>query len=58
MNDPRRSIEERYNSREDFLARIEAAGQELIGQRYLLEADLPPIFERAAAHWDLLVGAH
>jgi hypothetical protein len=55
-NDPRRSIEERYDSREDFLTRIEAAGQELIGQRYLLEADLPPILERAAEHWDLLVG--
>jgi len=56
--DPRPSIEERYDSREDFLAQIETVGQELIGQRYLLEADLPAIVERAADHWDLLVGAN
>ncbi len=55
-NDPRRSIAERYDSRADFLARIEAAGRELIGQRYLLETDLPPILDRAAEHWDLLMG--
>lgn len=56
--DPRRSIEERYDSREDFLTRIESAGEALIGDRYLLEADLPAILERAAQHWDLLVGAN
>jgi len=56
--DPRPSIEERYDSREDFLTQIETVGQELIGQRYLLEADLPAIVERAADHWDLLVGAN
>ncbi len=54
--DPRPSIEERYSSREDFLSRIDMAGQELIRQRYLLEADLPAILERAGEHWDLLVG--
>ena len=26
-------------------------------QRYLLEEDLSPILERAAQHWDLLMGA-
>ncbi len=56
--DPRRSIEERYDSRQDFLTRIESAGQELIGERYLLEADLPAILERAGQHWDLLVGGN
>ena len=54
-NDPRRSIEERYDSRDDFLGKVEAAGRALIEQRYLLEPDLAPIMERAAAHWDLLV---
>lgn len=56
-NDPRPSIEERYASREDFLARVEAAGRELIDQRYLLEEDLSAVLERAVQHWDLLMGA-
>ena len=56
-NDPRRSIEERYASRDDYLARVETAGQELISQRYLRAEDLAPILERAAQHWDLLMGA-
>ena len=56
--DPRPSIEERYDSRDDFLTRIETAGQDLIQERYLLEADLPAILERAGQHWDLLVGAN
>ena len=55
--DPRPSIAERYPSREDFLTQIEAAGPALISQRYLLEEDLSPILERAAQHWDLLMGA-
>ena len=56
-NDPRPSIEERYASREDFLAQVEAAGRDLIDQRYLLADDLAPVLERAAQHWDLLMGA-
>jgi hypothetical protein len=54
-NDPRESIQERYASRGDFLARVEASGRELIGQRYLLEDDLSAVLERAAQHWDLLM---
>lgn len=56
--DPRRSIEERYRSRQDFLTRIETAGRKLVAERYLLEDDLAPILERAAEHWDLLMVAH
>ena len=56
--DPRPAIEERYASRDDFLTRVETAGRELIEQRYLLDADLSPILERAAAHWDLLMGSN
>ena len=52
-NDPRLSIEERYESREDFLGQIEAAAQELVEQRYLLDEDQARILERAAQHWDL-----
>ena len=53
--DPRRSIEERYRSRQDFLTQIETEGRKLVGQRYLLADDLAPILERAAEHWDLLM---
>ena len=57
-NDPRRSIEERYASRDDFLAEVEAAGRELIAQRYLLDADLRSILNRAGEHWDVLIGSN
>jgi hypothetical protein len=56
--DPRRSIEERYSSRQDFLSQVEAAGRNLVGQRYLLEQDLSSILERAGEHWDLLTDAN
>ena len=55
-NDPRLSIEERYDSRQDFLGQIEAAAQKLVDQRYLLDGDQARILERAAQHWDLLLG--
>ena len=53
--DPRRSIEERYDSRQDFLTQVESAGRDLVHQRYLLETDLSSILKRAAEHWDLLM---
>ena len=55
--DPRLAIEERYPSRQNFLARIEDAGLLLVKERYLLEADLPSIIKRASEHWDLLMEA-
>ena len=51
-NDPRRSIEERYPSRDQYLALITKAGNELIAKRYLLQADLPRILEQAATRWE------
>ena len=56
-DDPRPSIEERYSSRKNFLSKVEAAGRDLIDQRYLLEDDLAPILERAGEHWDLRMAA-
>jgi len=52
--DSRRSIEERYKSRADYLAQIDAAANKLIADRYLLSDDLPRIQKRAAAEWDTL----
>jgi hypothetical protein len=38
--DPRRSIEERYASREDYLARVRDAAKKLVDEGYLLEEDV------------------
>jgi hypothetical protein len=54
--DPRPSIAERYSSRADYLRRIEAAARQLVEQRYVLQADVGAIVERAGRHWDLLMG--
>ena len=52
--DQRLSIEERYESREQYLGLVKQAAKELIGQRYLLEEDLEPVVDMAAQHYDLL----
>ncbi len=54
--DPRKAIAERYRDRADFLGQVEAAGEALAVERYLLAADVAAIVERAAQHWDLLMG--
>lgn len=54
--DPRLSIEERYPSRDDYLAKVRQAAIRLAQERYLIEADVDPIVEDAARHWDWLVG--
>jgi len=41
-----------------LLAQVEAAGRELIAQRYLLEADLRSILDRAGEHWNLLMDSN
>jgi hypothetical protein len=55
--DPRMSIEERYQNREGYLARVSAAARELVQQRYLLEGDVPRIVKRADEHWNYLFPA-
>ena len=52
--DPRMSIEERYQSREHYLALVTAAAQELVKQRYMLEDDVDNVVKRADDHWSLL----
>jgi len=52
--DPRLSIEERYASREEYLAKFEAAAKSLAASGYLLAADVPKLVERGAAEWDYL----
>ena len=52
--DPRRSIEERYASRSQYLELVEQAAEKLVDQRYLLEEDLESMISQAAQHYDLL----
>lgn len=49
--DPRRSIEERYRTRDDYVARVRSAAADLIRGRYLLGEDLDDVMDRASAHW-------
>lgn len=53
--DPRPSIEERYQSREEYLGLISEAGLKMIEEGYLLGRDLPSIVKNAARHWDYLM---
>ncbi len=49
--DPRRSIEERYGSRDAYVGQVTAAALRLIDEGYLLKQDMAEIVKRAADHW-------
>jgi hypothetical protein len=51
-NDPRRSVEERYSGRDDYLKQVEKAARNLVAGGYLLDQDVPKLVERGAAEWD------
>jgi hypothetical protein len=53
-HDPRRSVEERYKSREDYLKQVEGAAKTLVAGGYLLDQDVPKLVERGGAEWDRL----
>jgi hypothetical protein len=52
--DPRRSVEERYQSRDQYLGLISKAASELVGKGYLLKEDLPRILQQAGTRWDFV----
>ena len=52
--DPRASIEERYQSRDEYLKKFEAAAKSLAASGFLLTSDVPKLVERGAAEWDYL----
>ena len=54
--DPRVSIEERYQSREDYVRQVRIAAQTLIDKGYLLAEDLAWVEEGAAQRYDLWCG--
>jgi hypothetical protein len=55
--DPRRSMAERYASRQAYLELVSKAAETLIAARYLLSTDLEAIVQRAAQRFDLYTGA-
>jgi hypothetical protein len=50
--DPRRAIEERYEGRDQYLALIGKAANDLAAKGYLLPGDIPRIVEQAGTRWD------
>ena len=50
--DPRLSIEERYESRDDFVDRVRQAAEDLVSEGYLLEEDVERESEMAGARYD------
>jgi hypothetical protein len=54
VGDPRLSIEERYQSREQYLTLVEEAAQPLVKEGYLLAEDVARIVRRAGDHWDVV----
>jgi hypothetical protein len=55
--DPRPSIEERYASRDAYLARAREAASQLVARRYMLPEDVDAAVERAGQLWDFIVRA-
>ena len=54
--DPRSAVEERYRSREDYLAKLGQAAESLVKDRYLLDQDVPRLRERAEKEWNYIHG--
>ncbi len=50
--DGRRSIEERYASRDAYVGQVALAALTLVQERYLLAEDVPEMLAQAAAHYD------
>jgi hypothetical protein len=55
-DDPRPSLEERYPSRDAYLAQVRAAAEALVEQRYVLAEDVDVLVDEAGERWDLAMG--
>ena len=56
-NDPRRSIEERYHDKDQYLGLVTRAAQALVDQGFLLADDVPAVVQNAGRHWDYIASA-
>lgn len=54
-NDPRRSVAERYQSRDRYLEAIAKVTRDLVEKGYLLSADIKRIVEQAGTRWDYVM---
>jgi hypothetical protein len=52
--DPRASIAERYQSREEFLIKFSGAANKLADDRFLLKEDVEALVERGGEEWDFV----
>jgi hypothetical protein len=55
--DPRRSIEERYPSRAEYLEQVRQEAQRLVDEGYLLAEDLELVVGQASRRYELLAAA-
>ena len=53
-HDPRKSIAERYESRQAYLDKVRDSARQLVKAGFLLERDLEPVVERSAEEWAYL----
>jgi hypothetical protein len=51
--DPRKSVEERYKNRDDYMLKYSAALDELVTQRWILPEDRAAMLVRGEQEWDL-----
>jgi hypothetical protein len=56
-NDPRPSIEERYQSREQYLDLVARSANDLAAKGYLLKEDIPCVVQQAGSRWDWIMGS-
>jgi len=52
--DPRRSIEERYPTKAEYLAQVRRATQALVADGYLLAEDLELVVSQASQRYELV----
>ena len=51
-DDPRRSIDERYASRDAYMSQVKAASEALVEEGYLLAEDVDEVVDLAGARYD------
>jgi hypothetical protein len=56
--DGRKSIEERYAGREDYLKHVKQAADDLVRQRFLLAGDVTSVLRRAGQMWNAFTGGN
>jgi hypothetical protein len=56
--DSRKSIEELYTNRKDYLNHVERSAAELVRQRFMLAGDVAGVLRRAGQMWDAFAGGN